>query len=137
MMPGLSQQIMGQGSSVIATPGPSGLATPGPSSMSTPAPLVMPGILRPGTPSMMQPPTPGGLLPAGTPSMAHSMMYPQTPGYSVPPVHHIEDMPHLPPDQVTEFKHDKFKRFIFLSQTQLDIATFFLYFTNLNIQGWI
>lgn len=36
------------------------------------------------------------------------MMYPQTPGYPVPPtpLQHIEDMPHLPPDQVRIHFHN-------------------------------
>ncbi|KAJ8960631.1 hypothetical protein NQ318_013923 [Aromia moschata] len=40
-----------------------------------------------------------GMMPPGTPQ---AMMYPQTPGYPVPPtpLPHIEEMPHLPADQV-------------------------------------
>lgn len=40
-----------------------------------------------------------GMMPPATPQ---GMMYPQTPGYPVPstPLQHIEDMPHLPADQV-------------------------------------
>lgn len=99
-MSNLPQSMMSQAHSVIATPGPSGLATPRPSNMSTPAPII-PGMLPPGTPGMMQPPTPVGILPPGTPGMEHNMMYPQTPGYPVPSSSlHMEDMPHLQPDQV-------------------------------------
>lgn len=105
MMPSLSQQIMGQGTSVIATPGPSGLATG--TSMSSSAPLVMPGMLPPGTPGMLQPSTPAGILPPVTPGITHGMIYPPTPNYpgSSSSLQHIEDMPHLPADQVKEMYH--------------------------------
>lgn len=40
-----------------------------------------------------------GMMPPGTPQ---GMMYPPTPGYPVPPtpLQHIEEMPHLAPEQV-------------------------------------
>lgn len=103
MMSGLSQSMIATpgpsglqtpGPCGLQTPGPSGLQTPGPSGMSTPGPGVITGMLTGGPTGLLQPPTPGGL--------AHNLMYPQTPGYSIPSasLQHIEDMPHLPPDQV-------------------------------------
>ncbi|KAJ8985324.1 hypothetical protein NQ317_008354 [Molorchus minor] len=57
--------------------------------------------MSPGTSSqgLLPPPPPQSMMPPGTPQ---HMMYPQTPGYPVPgtPLQHIEDMPHLPADQV-------------------------------------
>ncbi|KAG5865528.1 hypothetical protein JTB14_035899 [Gonioctena quinquepunctata] len=60
---------------------------------------MLPSGMMPHTPGMM-PPTPGMVHPA-TPG---GMMYPQTPGYPGPPtpLHHIEDMPHLPADQASQ-----------------------------------
>ncbi|XP_074033651.1 RAD21 cohesin complex component verthandi isoform X2 [Leptinotarsa decemlineata] len=60
--------------------------------------------MMPSTPGMM-PPTPG-MMPSHSPGMMQpptpGMMYPQTPGYPAPPtpLQHIEEMPHLPADQV-------------------------------------
>ncbi|CAG9857962.1 unnamed protein product [Phyllotreta striolata] len=54
--------------------------------------------MMPHTPGLIPPVTPGLLAPPGTPGM----MYPPSGGYPGPPtpLQHIEDMPHLPADQV-------------------------------------
>ncbi|XP_018565982.1 double-strand-break repair protein rad21 homolog isoform X2 [Anoplophora glabripennis] len=73
-----------------------------------PTPLPQTPLVPPMTPllphmagqeEMHLPSTPQVLMPPPTPQ---GMMYPQTPGYPVPPtpLQHIEEMPHLPPDQV-------------------------------------
>nr|CAI5830524.1 unnamed protein product [Callosobruchus analis] len=81
--------------------------------MQPPTPMMQPptpGMMQPQTPGLLQPPTPGIMHPQtpgmmGTPShdmMGGGEMYSQTPVYPEPPtpLPHMEEMPHLPPDQV-------------------------------------
>ncbi|CAH1973037.1 unnamed protein product [Acanthoscelides obtectus] len=119
MLPCPTPSMMGPGTPMMQPQTP-GMMQPQTPMMQPQTPGMMqpqtPGMMQPQTP-MMQPPTPGMMQPQtpmmqpqtpgimGTP--AHDMMgggemYSQTPVYPEPPtpLPHMEEMPHLPPDQV-------------------------------------